>query len=196
MGEGPNDAGTSRYHLLHQIDASLARLGLDHVDLYQIHGWDPNCGDGGGAARARGHRPLGPRALRRRVELGGVADRQGARHRRAARAGTSSSRSRRYYTVANRELERELVPMLRSEGPRADGVEPARRRAAVGQVRARRRTTRPRARAAAPSSISRASTRSSRSTCRGDAADGREPRRRGLGDRARLAAAPGRGLDA
>ena len=43
MGEGPNDAGTSRYHLLHQIDASLARLGLDHVDLYQIHGWDPNC---------------------------------------------------------------------------------------------------------------------------------------------------------
>ena len=42
MGEGPNDGGYGRVHLLHQIDASLARLGLDHVDLYQIHGWDPH----------------------------------------------------------------------------------------------------------------------------------------------------------
>ena len=41
MGEGVNDRGASRVHLLHQIDASLERLGLDHVDLYQIHGWDP-----------------------------------------------------------------------------------------------------------------------------------------------------------
>ena len=41
MGEGPNDRGASRYHLMEQIDASLERLGLDHVDLYQIHGWDP-----------------------------------------------------------------------------------------------------------------------------------------------------------
>ena len=42
MGEGVNDRGASRYHLMHQIDASLKRLGLDHVDLYQIHGWDPS----------------------------------------------------------------------------------------------------------------------------------------------------------
>ena len=41
MGEGKNDSGIGRKHLLDQIDASLARLGLDHVDLYQIHGWDP-----------------------------------------------------------------------------------------------------------------------------------------------------------
>jgi aryl-alcohol dehydrogenase-like predicted oxidoreductase len=40
MGQGPNDAGVSRFHLMHQIDASLKRLGTDHVDLYQIHGWD------------------------------------------------------------------------------------------------------------------------------------------------------------
>ncbi len=40
MGKGPNDAGVSRFHLMHQIDASLKRLGTDHVDLYQIHGWD------------------------------------------------------------------------------------------------------------------------------------------------------------
>ena len=41
MGPGPIDVGVSRYHLMHQIDASLKRLGTDHVDLYQIHGWDP-----------------------------------------------------------------------------------------------------------------------------------------------------------
>ena len=40
MGEGKNDSGIGRKHLLDQIDASLERLGLDHVDLYQIHGWD------------------------------------------------------------------------------------------------------------------------------------------------------------
>lgn len=41
MGPGPNDRGLSRKHILASIDASLRRLGTDHVDLYQIHRWDP-----------------------------------------------------------------------------------------------------------------------------------------------------------
>ncbi|MBW0118280.1 aldo/keto reductase [Pseudonocardia abyssalis] len=41
MGDGPNDRGLSRKHILASIDASLTRLGTDHVDLYQIHRWDP-----------------------------------------------------------------------------------------------------------------------------------------------------------
>jgi aryl-alcohol dehydrogenase-like predicted oxidoreductase len=41
MGPGPNDRGLSRKHVLASIDASLRRLGTDHVDLYQIHRWDP-----------------------------------------------------------------------------------------------------------------------------------------------------------
>ncbi|MFE5122009.1 aldo/keto reductase [Streptomyces sp. NPDC056669] len=41
MGEGPNDRGLSRKHILAGIDASLRRLGTDHVDLYQIHRFDP-----------------------------------------------------------------------------------------------------------------------------------------------------------
>ncbi|HZD75026.1 MAG TPA: aldo/keto reductase [Actinomycetota bacterium] len=41
MGPGPNDRGLSRKHVLSSIDASLRRLGTDHVDLYQIHRWDP-----------------------------------------------------------------------------------------------------------------------------------------------------------
>lgn len=40
MREGPNGAGLSRKAILHEIDASLKRLGTDYVDLYQIHRWD------------------------------------------------------------------------------------------------------------------------------------------------------------
>jgi aryl-alcohol dehydrogenase-like predicted oxidoreductase len=39
-GQGPNDTGLSRKHILHQIDASLTRLKTDYVDLYQVHCWD------------------------------------------------------------------------------------------------------------------------------------------------------------
>ena len=41
MRPGPNGAGLSRKAILHEVDASLTRLGTDYVDLYQIHRWDP-----------------------------------------------------------------------------------------------------------------------------------------------------------
>jgi aryl-alcohol dehydrogenase-like predicted oxidoreductase len=40
MGDGPNDLGLSRRHLREALDASLRRLGVEHVDLYQVHAWD------------------------------------------------------------------------------------------------------------------------------------------------------------
>jgi aryl-alcohol dehydrogenase-like predicted oxidoreductase len=40
MGPGPNDRGLSRKHIMEAVDASLRRLGTDHIDLYQIHRWD------------------------------------------------------------------------------------------------------------------------------------------------------------
>jgi aryl-alcohol dehydrogenase-like predicted oxidoreductase len=40
MGHGPNDAGLSRHHLIEACEASLRRLGTDHIDLYQVHEWD------------------------------------------------------------------------------------------------------------------------------------------------------------
>jgi aryl-alcohol dehydrogenase-like predicted oxidoreductase len=40
-GDGQNDVGTSRRHLRRALDASLTRLGVDHIDLYQLHAWDP-----------------------------------------------------------------------------------------------------------------------------------------------------------
>jgi aryl-alcohol dehydrogenase-like predicted oxidoreductase len=42
MGEGPNEVGLSRRHILAAIEASLRRLGTDYVDVYQVHAWDPN----------------------------------------------------------------------------------------------------------------------------------------------------------
>jgi aryl-alcohol dehydrogenase-like predicted oxidoreductase len=42
MHEGPNGAGLSRKAIMSEIDASLTRLGVDYVDLYQIHRWDPD----------------------------------------------------------------------------------------------------------------------------------------------------------
>lgn len=40
MGEGPNDAGLSRKHVVSGCEASLRRLGMDFIDLYQVHAWD------------------------------------------------------------------------------------------------------------------------------------------------------------
>ena len=40
-GDSPNDKGASRYHILHAVEDSLRRLQTDHIDLYQMHRWDP-----------------------------------------------------------------------------------------------------------------------------------------------------------
>lgn len=42
MGDGPNDRGLSRKHIFEQCDASLKRLGMDYIDLYQCHRYDPH----------------------------------------------------------------------------------------------------------------------------------------------------------
>ncbi|MFM0480243.1 aldo/keto reductase [Paraburkholderia strydomiana] len=114
-GEFPNARGASRYHIIDGMKASLKRLQLDHVDLYQIHGFDPATPIEE-TVRAldtlvqHGHvRYVGVSnwAAWQIVKALGIAERLGT-----ARFETLQA----YYTIAGRDLERELVPMLQSEG--------------------------------------------------------------------------------
>jgi aryl-alcohol dehydrogenase-like predicted oxidoreductase len=115
MGEGVNDAGANRYHLLQQIDRSLERLEMDHVDLYQIHAWDPvtpieetlrALEDIVRSGRAR-YVGVSNWAAWQIAKALGIAERRGFDRFVSVQA---------YYTVAGRDLEREIVPMARSEG--------------------------------------------------------------------------------
>jgi aryl-alcohol dehydrogenase-like predicted oxidoreductase len=114
-GSGPNARGASRGHIQDGLKASLKRLQLDHIDLYQIHGFDAATPIEE-TVRAldqlvrQGHvRYVGVSnwAAWQIVKALGVAERLGLSRFESLQA---------YYTVAGRDLERELVPMLRSEG--------------------------------------------------------------------------------
>jgi aryl-alcohol dehydrogenase-like predicted oxidoreductase len=109
-----NSRGMSRYHIMDGVKASLARLQLDHIDLYQIHGFDPATPIEE-AVRAlddlvrQGHiRYVGVSnwAAWQVMKALGISERQGLARFESLQA---------YYTVAGRDLERELVPFLQSE---------------------------------------------------------------------------------
>lgn len=115
MGDGPNDSGSSRAHLLDAAKASLRRLGVDHIDLYQLHGFDPATPIEE-SLRAlddlvrQGHvRYIGVSnwAAWQMAKALGVAERLGLTRLTALQA---------YYSVAGRDLEREIGPWLTSEG--------------------------------------------------------------------------------
>lgn len=114
MGEGSNARGASRGHILDQAKASLARLQLDHIDLYQIHGFDPATPmvetlEALDTLVRQGHvRYLGLSnwAAWQIVKAAGVAE---------ARKLAPVVSLQAYYTLAGRDLEREVVPMLKSE---------------------------------------------------------------------------------
>lgn len=115
MGEGPNARGASRAHILAQAKASLARLQMDHIDLYQIHGFDPvtpiaETLEALDTLVRHGHvRYIGLSnwAAWQIVKAVGIAE---------ARKLAPILSLQAYYTLVGRDLEREIVPMLRSEG--------------------------------------------------------------------------------
>ena len=115
MGKGPNARGASRGHIMDALKASLKRLQLDHVDLYQIHAFDP------ATPIEETVRALDDLVRQGHVRYVGVSNWSAWQIMKALgvaeRHGLSRFESlQAYYTIAGRDLERELVPMLRSEG--------------------------------------------------------------------------------
>jgi aryl-alcohol dehydrogenase-like predicted oxidoreductase len=115
IGKGANDVGQSRRHILSAIDDSLRRLATDHVDLYQIHGYDPSTpleetvqamGD---VVRAGKARYVGFCNLPAWVAMKmlAIADRTGTARFVSAQM---------FYAIAARDIEREIVPLAQAEG--------------------------------------------------------------------------------
>ncbi len=115
MGSGPNDEGLSRQHIVSAIDASLARLGTDYVDLYQTHAFDPRT-------------PIDEtlRALEDLERSGKVryvgcsnypAWRLGLALATAQRLGVPGYRSvQPRYNLLYRDIETDLLPLCRAAG--------------------------------------------------------------------------------
>src|SRR5579871_5588331 len=115
MGAGPNAVGLSRGHIMDQVGASLKRLGLDHIDLYQIHGFDPatpleetlraldDC-VARGFVRTIGCSNLAAWQIMKAL---GISEQRGY-----ARFETVQA----YYSIAGRELEREILPLVEDQG--------------------------------------------------------------------------------
>ena len=115
MHEGPNGAGLSRKAILGEIDASLKRLGTDHVDLYQIHRWDPSTPIEetmealhdvvrAGKARYLGASSMAAWQFSSALQ---VAERHGL---------TRFSTMQNYLNLLYREEEREMLPLCAAEG--------------------------------------------------------------------------------
>lgn len=114
-GSGPNDGGASRFHIMHQVEASLRRLGTDHIDLYQMHGWDPV------TPIDETLRALDDLVISGKVRYVGVSNY--AAWQAATALGVSDrlalSRPQSvqgYYSLAGRDAEREIIPMLEAAG--------------------------------------------------------------------------------
>ena len=114
MAEGPNGVGASRVHILDQAKASLRRLQLDHIDLYQIHGFDT------ATPIEETLEALDTLVRHGHVRYVGVSNWPAWQVAKAL--GISERRHlapirslQAYYTLAGRDLEREIVPMLTSE---------------------------------------------------------------------------------
>jgi aryl-alcohol dehydrogenase-like predicted oxidoreductase len=114
MGDKPNDRGASRGHIMDSVEASLKRLQTDHIDLYQIHATDAVTPI---EETLRAFDDLVSRGLVRYI---GVSNWQAWRIAKAL--GVSERRGfarfetvQAYYSIAGRDLEREIAPLMAEE---------------------------------------------------------------------------------
>jgi aryl-alcohol dehydrogenase-like predicted oxidoreductase len=111
---GPNTVGLSRNHIMNSVEASLKRLGLDYIDLYQVHGADLVTPI---EETMRALDNLVSRGLVRYIGASNMSAWQImkanglSRQYNYARFETVQS----YYTIAGRDLEREIIPMLNDQ---------------------------------------------------------------------------------
>jgi aryl-alcohol dehydrogenase-like predicted oxidoreductase len=115
MGKEVNQVGLSRYHIMTSIDESLQRLGLDHVDLYQIHGVDPT------TPMEETLRALDDLVRAGKVRYLGLSNLPAWQQMKALAIQDANGWSRfisaqMYYTIAGRDLEREVVPLALDQG--------------------------------------------------------------------------------
>jgi aryl-alcohol dehydrogenase-like predicted oxidoreductase len=115
VGEGPNDAGLSRHHLIRQCEASLRRLGTDHIDLYQAHEWD------GVTPLEETLEALDTLVRSGKVRYVGCSNHAGWQLMKALgvseRLGLQRYVSQQiYYSLEAREAEYELVPLALDQG--------------------------------------------------------------------------------
>ncbi|MBB5987314.1 aldo/keto reductase [Sphingobium lignivorans] len=114
MGSGVNDRGLSRGHIMDQVKASLKRLQTDHIDLYQVHGLD------NATPIEETVRALDDLVRQGHVRYVGVSNWAAWQIAKAHGLALAQNLARfeslqAYYSIAGRDLERELVPMLLSE---------------------------------------------------------------------------------
>jgi aryl-alcohol dehydrogenase-like predicted oxidoreductase len=108
-GSGPNDGGASRYHLLNEVKASLKRLGTDHIDLYQLHGWDP------ATPVEATIRALDDMVRQGLVRYIGVSNWAAWQIAKALGTAERFQSVQAYYSLAGRDLEREVIPVAEFE---------------------------------------------------------------------------------
>ena len=109
MGDGPNDSGASRYHIQTGVEASLRRLKTDHIDLYQIHNFDP------GTPLEETMRALDDLVRAGKVRYLGASNflawQLGRANDVAEMLGWESFVSiQPHYNMLERQIERELIP--------------------------------------------------------------------------------------
>jgi aryl-alcohol dehydrogenase-like predicted oxidoreductase len=114
VGPGVNQVGLSRSHILASIDASLARLGVDHVDLYQIHGFDP------ATPIEETVRALDDVVRSGKARYVGFSNLPAWVASKALTFATAHGLARFqsgqvYYSIAGRDIEREIAPMCQAE---------------------------------------------------------------------------------